>query len=93
MTNNTSPLPNREKPKKYTDETTILKPANIHTHTDEWPCFVLKEVVVYKENHRTLANLLDAELDGPLVVRGELHLDKGQRRHSKPISHAAWPSK
>lgn len=79
MTNRTtSSLPSREKP-KFTNESAILKPADVKIHPDEWPCFLLGEAVVYGGDGKTLANLLDAELDGPLVVRGQLHLNKDQK--------------
>ena len=83
MTNNTSSLPSRERSARYTNEATILKPADVNVHTDEWPCFALKQAVVYRADRKVLANLLDAELDGPFVVHGELYLEKGQRRNSK----------
>lgn len=83
--NTTSSLPNREK-SRVTNESRILKPANIRVHTDDWPCFALKGVVVYREDGKSLANLLDAELDGPLIVQGQLHLEKGQKSHCKQIN-------
>jgi hypothetical protein len=59
-------------------EEDVLVPVSAKIHADDWPCFVLKQAVVLDDDGE-VANLLHAEVIGPLVVRGKLHLDKGLR--------------
>lgn len=57
------------------DEDDVLLPISGQSHPDDWPCFVLQDAVVLDKagNH---ANLLNAEISGPLFVRGRLEADK-----------------
>ncbi|KAI1262512.1 hypothetical protein F5Y18DRAFT_152364 [Xylariaceae sp. FL1019] len=56
-------------------ETAILKPAPPTQHFDDWPCFTLTDAAVYHRDG-TFANQLNAELEGPFIVRGVLETDK-----------------
>jgi hypothetical protein len=52
-------------------------------HSDDWPCFVLTNAVIYDKTRTNLANVLFADLEGPFVVRGFLEVeeqDKVQHR-------------
>jgi hypothetical protein len=72
--------PSRKVP-RLTEED-VLQSAPKDLDPDNWPCFVLKEAVVYGKDGRTPTNLLDAELEGPLCVRGKLEVDKEFRHLS-----------
>jgi hypothetical protein len=65
------------------NEEDVLLPVFKQLDPDEWPCFVLNEAVVYGKDGETPASLLDAELDGPMVVRGRLEVDKEFRQLRK----------
>jgi hypothetical protein len=58
------------------NEEDVLLPVSPKIHPDNWPCFVLNDVVVYGKDGKTPASLLHAELEGPLVIRGKLEVDK-----------------
>ncbi|KAI8961549.1 hypothetical protein F5Y11DRAFT_223376 [Daldinia sp. FL1419] len=64
---------------EYYQETSVLKPVSARTHTDNWPCFLLTSVTIYHRDG-TLANLLQVDLEGPLIVRGRLEIEKDQER-------------
>lgn len=57
------------------DEDDVLLPISQPSHPDDWPCFVLQDAVVVDKDGN-LANLLNAEIDGPLFVKGYLEEDK-----------------
>jgi hypothetical protein len=57
------------------NELDVLRPVAVGSNHDNWPCFVLKDAVIFDEDGE-LANLLHAEIDGPLTVRGQLEVDK-----------------
>lgn len=63
---------------KFVDETRVLKPVRNAAvgNSDNWPIFKLKECVVYKSDRKTIVSLLEAELEGPFIVRGLLQIDK-----------------
>ncbi len=61
------------------NEKAVLYPVSKAIHPDDWPCFVLERAVVYGKDGKTLVSLLDAELEGPLTVRGRLEVDKDFR--------------
>jgi hypothetical protein len=63
-------------------EEDVLQYTSKDLDSDNWPCFVLKEAVVYGKDGRTLTNLLNAELEGPLMVRGKLEVDREFRHLS-----------
>ena len=67
------------KPEWLWNEEEVLQPVSVETHLDDWPCFVLKDAVVFKKDSLLLGNLLHAETDGPLIVRGSLEVDKDFR--------------
>ena len=60
----------------YVHEDYILQPVSPKVNTDDWPCFVLNGASVVGKDLKTPVNLLHAELEGPLVVRGLLEVDK-----------------
>ncbi|EON98621.1 hypothetical protein UCRPA7_5840 [Phaeoacremonium minimum UCRPA7] len=76
---------------KYVKESSILKSLSPSLHSDDWPCFVLNDAVVYQKDWRTLGNLLKVDQQGPLYVRGRLEIDPVDHRglvrnsHSKPV--------
>src|SRR4051812_29090710 len=61
-------------------ERTVFKPASGQLSEDHFPSFLLKNVVVYKEDRVTFANLLNAELEGPFFVRGLLAIEDNEKR-------------
>ncbi|KAI0881060.1 uncharacterized protein GGS22DRAFT_75157 [Annulohypoxylon maeteangense] len=64
---------------QYYQEETVLKTASSRAHPDDWPCFLLTDATIYHRNG-TLANLLHVDLEGPLIVRGRLEIEKDQER-------------
>ena len=65
---------------KYVKESSILKSLSPSLHSDDWPCFVLNDAVVYQKDWRTLGNLLKVDQQGPLYVRGRLEIDPVDHR-------------
>lgn len=63
----------------FLKEEEVLQPVSKDLHPDNWPCFVINGAVVYGKDGKTPANLLHAELEGPLIVRGKLEVDKDFR--------------
>lgn len=74
---------------KCLNEQLVLKPASKDLHPDDWPIFVLNDAVVLSKSGKTFANLLQAELEGPFIVRGRLEVDK-DFRHLCKRCHARW---
>ncbi|KAI1415230.1 hypothetical protein F5Y13DRAFT_157007 [Hypoxylon sp. FL1857] len=64
---------------QYYKEESVLKPVSNRAHTDDWPCFLLTDATIYHKDG-TLANLLHVDLEGPLIVRGKLEIEKDQER-------------
>lgn len=64
---------------EYYQEETVIKPVSSRTHADDWPCFLLTDATVYHKNG-TLANLLHVDLEGPLIVRGKVEIEKDQEK-------------
>jgi hypothetical protein len=65
-------------------EEEVLQTVSKDLHPDNWPCFVLNGAIVYGKDGMTPANLLHAELEGPLMVRGKLEVDK-EFRHLRTL--------
>lgn len=62
---------------KYEPESSVLKPTKT-LESDEWPCFVLKDAVVYRktaDGQLEIANVCNVDLEGPFIVRGKLDAD------------------
>ncbi|RYP01171.1 hypothetical protein DL764_006294 [Monosporascus ibericus] len=77
---------------RYVLESAVLKPVPARAHTDDWPCFLLVDATVYHRNG-SMANLLHVDLEGPLIVRGRLEVDKDQERylvHRPSKSKSPW---
>ncbi|OTB07771.1 hypothetical protein M426DRAFT_317664 [Hypoxylon sp. CI-4A] len=64
---------------QYYKEDSVLKTASSKSHSDDWPCFLLTDATIYHKDG-TLANLLHVDLEGPLIVRGQLQIEKDQER-------------
>ncbi|KAI0119351.1 hypothetical protein F4814DRAFT_236617 [Daldinia grandis] len=64
---------------EYYREDSVLKPVAARVHTDDWPCFLLTNATIFHKDG-TLANLLHVDLEGPLIVRGKLEIEKDQER-------------
>ncbi|KAI1648133.1 uncharacterized protein F4817DRAFT_73859 [Daldinia loculata] len=64
---------------EYYREDSVLKPVSARAHTDDWPCFLLTNATIFHKDG-TLANLLHVDLEGPLIVRGKLEIEKDQER-------------
>ncbi|KAI1098957.1 hypothetical protein F4804DRAFT_323410 [Jackrogersella minutella] len=62
---------------QYYKEESVLKTASSRAHTDDWPCFLLADATLYHKDG-TLANLLHVDLEGPLIVRGRVEIEKDQ---------------
>ncbi|KAI0381873.1 hypothetical protein F5Y04DRAFT_254546 [Hypomontagnella monticulosa] len=65
---------------QYYTEESVLKSASSRAHPDDWPCFLLNDATIYHKDG-TLANLLHVELEGPLIVRGRLEIEKDQEKY------------
>ncbi|KAI1131165.1 hypothetical protein F5Y10DRAFT_233976 [Nemania abortiva] len=65
---------------RHYKETSVLKPVDPSTHTDDWPCFLLTDASVHHPDG-SLANQLNVDLVGPLIVRGRLELEKDNERY------------
>lgn len=59
-------------------EDEILKPVPQEQHPDDWPCFVLDDAAVYSKDRNSQGNILNAELDGPFTICGNLRLREEQ---------------
>ncbi|KAI1798952.1 hypothetical protein F4811DRAFT_546288 [Daldinia bambusicola] len=64
---------------EYYREDSVLKPVSARVHTDDWPCFLLTSATVFHKDG-SLANLLHVDLEGPLIVRGKLEIEKDQEK-------------
>ncbi|KAI0133156.1 hypothetical protein F4776DRAFT_655075 [Hypoxylon sp. NC0597] len=64
---------------RYYKEESILKPVSSRAHPDDWPCFLLTDATIYHKDG-TLANLLHVDLEGPLIVRGKVEIEKDQEK-------------
>lgn len=56
--------------------------------SDAWPCFVLKDAVVYRkteDGQLQIANVCNVDLEGPFIVRGKLEIDP--QEHKQYLRH------
>lgn len=67
----------------FIDVSNVLKPSVPDQDPDDWPCFELKDAVVYSKDGKRFASLLLAELEGPFTIQGTLHLTSEQSTLSK----------
>ncbi|KAI2641648.1 hypothetical protein GGS26DRAFT_536271 [Hypomontagnella submonticulosa] len=77
---------------QYCTEESVLKPVSARVHTDDWPCFLLIDATIYHKDG-TLANLLHVDLEGPLIVRGKLEIEKDQEKflvNRNIRGHSPW---
>lgn len=68
---------------KYAPESTVLK-STTDAYVDDWPIFVLKDVVVYRKAANAqleIANICNVDLDGPFIIRGRLDVDINQEHY------------
>lgn len=82
----------------YLQETLVLKSTK-STDSDEWPCFVLKDAVVYRngnDGQLVPANVCNVDLEGPFVIRGKLDVDLSEQKEYstfvlviKPVTYVA----
>ncbi|KAI1853635.1 hypothetical protein JX266_001619 [Neoarthrinium moseri] len=63
----------------YYKETQVIRPAPANVHPNDWPLFLLTEAAVYNR-HGQLANLLEADLEGPFMIRGLLAVESDQSK-------------
>ena len=75
---------------KYIPETEALRPVGKKVHPDDYPCFVLEDTTVYLQDGKTIANLLNAELEGAFVVRGRLIVDGDLSNRCKLPGIGGW---
>lgn len=61
---------------EYIDEKLVLRPVVVDADPDGYPCFELRDAIVYSRNGKRMANLLVAELEGPFTIQGTLRLNK-----------------
>lgn len=57
-------------------EKDVLKPAPQEEESDDWPCYILNQAVIFSQDEKSMVNLLEAELHGPFLVRGKLEVEK-----------------
>lgn len=71
---------------KWARESHVLKRA-AGLSSDDWPCFVLNDAVVYDKGG-SIVNLLQLDLRGPFTVRGRLEVEEMDlQRHREPSPH------
>ncbi|KAI9734471.1 MAG: hypothetical protein M1818_006860 [Claussenomyces sp. TS43310] len=63
--------------RKSVGEEDILRPVSNKQHPDDWPCFLLKDAIIYRKDGKSIGNLLNAELDGPFTIYGTLEVGEG----------------
>ncbi|KAK7953366.1 hypothetical protein PG988_014060 [Apiospora saccharicola] len=70
---------------RFRKENTILKPAYPPDEklSDNWPCFLLEDAVVYDSRGET-ASVLHVDFEGPYVIRGRLNIEQDQNIYRKP---------
>jgi hypothetical protein len=61
-------------------ETSVMRSIPSGMPSDDWPCFVLTDAVVYHRDGRTMANPLHADLEGPFMVRGKLEVEDREQQ-------------
>lgn len=64
---------------KWTKELSFLKRAP--NDLDEWSSFEMSDAVIYHKDGKTVANLLNIDLEGPYIVRGRV--DASEKQYSK----------
>lgn len=72
---------------KYVPEAIVLEKATAND-PDEWPCFVLRDAVVYRktaDGRLEIANVCNVDLDGPFIVRGRLEVDMEEHRDLRAL--------
>src|SRR4051812_25975122 len=70
-------------------EENVLPPKDEDDDDDSWPEFSLAQVTIYNQQSLDHANLLEAELDGPFIVKGYLHLEDDQEHLGMSYSDPA----
>ncbi|MDA4133702.1 MAG: hypothetical protein OK454_11360, partial [Thaumarchaeota archaeon] len=81
----TVPFAPEEARTKWARELHVLKRAD-SLNSDDWPCFVLTDAVVYDKDG-SVASLLQLDLRGPFIARGKLEVeetDLQRHRESSP---------
>lgn len=75
----------------YRRERKVLKPMNpIPVDNDEWPQFNLDRAIVYKDDAKNLASLLEADGGNTLTVRGFLEkVDDDQKHLGKSMNESS----
>ncbi|KAK4245850.1 hypothetical protein C7999DRAFT_15995 [Corynascus novoguineensis] len=61
---------------RWAKESSVLKPVPRDMPDSEWPCYVLSDATIYRNDGKTLANPLLAHVQEPLIVRGLLEVDE-----------------
>ena len=69
-------------------ETSVLKKKKPGIDIDEWAIFVLNDATVYRKGRRTLANPLEMDYEGPLVVRGRLDIETKEQAKRRTYTRA-----
>jgi hypothetical protein len=68
---------------RWAKESNVVKPTLPTLASDDWPCWVLTDAVVYDKSGN-LANVLDVDLRGPFKVKGFLEVDdKDQQEYRR----------
>lgn len=60
---------------KCLKESSIFKLVGAGENDDDFPCFLLRNVTIYKQDGVTVGNLLNAEVEDPLYVQGQVDFD------------------
>lgn len=81
---------------QYLPETSVLKKTKV-LDSDSWPCFVLKDAVVYRkaeDGQLQIANVCNVDLEGPFIIRGILEIDPLEQTQYRTPLHAcsSWRS-
>lgn len=63
---------------RYLKESSIFKSIGSDKIEDDYPCFILRDTTIYNRDGDTFGNLLNAELEGPYIVRGQIAFDEDE---------------
>ncbi len=80
-----------DQPIKWIRESAVLKKTPKGVHSDGWSCFVLTDAIVYRKDGKTMTNLLNIDLEGPLIVRGKLDVEEKKQQKLREFPQPRSP--
>ena len=74
---------NDRPPIPHLPENKAVKPANKTVHSDDWPEVQLEDATItYPDG--SIANLLNAALQGPFTIRGRIQVNEDSAQYREP---------